>query len=104
MDGVDSIADGGTGSTGVGGGGAGGATVPWRPPRKRGDSGTVSGLQQSMGTISEMTLPGVGGGLTGEGAGSSGDDGDQEEEADDVSLAGLTLASMDSMQYSLDSG
>lgn len=104
MGSVDCTADAGTRSTRVGGEGAGGATASWRRPPKHGDSGAVSGLQQSMGTISEMTLPGVGDGLTGHGMSSGGEDGDQEEEADDVSLAGLTLASVDSMQYSLDSG
>ena len=77
-----------------------------RPPPHGGDSSSVSGLQKGLGTISEHTLAGVDDGLTGQGVGSGGDgggDGDPEE-GDDVSLAGLTLASVDSMQYSIDSG
>lgn len=110
MDGIDGIAD----ATGSAHHAAGtGVSSSWRrpsPPHGREGGAVVSGLlQQAIGTISEMSLPGFGDGLAGQGvggggSGGSGGDGDPEEEGDDVSLAGLTLASVDSMQYSIDSG
>lgn len=116
-DSLDSAADaaGSAHAASAGGGVGAGVSPSWRrsspPPNGGGRSaGVVSGLlQQGIGTISEMTLPGFDDGLAGHGGGGSGGsggggDGDPEEEGDDVSLAGLTLASVDSMQYSIDSG
>lgn len=111
MDSLDGIAD----ATGSAQHAAGtGVSSSWRrpsPSHGRGGSAVVSGLlQQGLGNISETSLPGFGDGLAGQGvgggggSGGSGGDGDPEEEGDEVSLAGLTLASVDSMQYSIDSG